>query len=434
MFYVYDATSMRQGLLQLICAIAVIATGICSAQSADLRSKVHDALEMARPALTAHLKAAAKGATRTGELSLLVLAGIHDGIPVTDPALAAAIKKLAKGKPNQTYDIALRLIVLEACPTFPKRMELAKKDAKKLLTHRCDEGTFQYQRHPATWDLSNTQYGALGLRSADAMGIKIPKQVWTHMAREVGKQQDPHGGFGYTRQNNGWKSYPSMTAAGIAVLAICKQAVGDNYVRADAIQKQIDRGWSYLDKHKQSIGSVDERWCYYFHYGLERAAILCDVDKIAGKTDWYAEGARMFVEEQLSGGGWSSRKDGLPGTHLSGKRGDSVPTSFAILFLRRKFQKNVGPLTVNIVRLVNIGPRSKSKAIDECARQLVKRGKDAMPDVLDALRSDVVPQRQAAAQALQGIVGEVFGYDASKDREANAKAVNKATHWYLRNR
>lgn len=425
---------MRPRLLQLICAISVTVAGICRAQNADLRSKIHDALDMARPALIAHLKTAAKGATRTGELSLLVLAGIYDGIPVTDPALAAAIKKLAKGKPNQTYDIALRLIVLEACPTFPKRLELAKKDTKKLLSHRCDEGTFQYQRRPATWDLSNTQYGALGLRSALAMGIKIPKQVWTQMARQIGKQQDPFGGFGYTRQRNGWKSYPSMTAAGIAVLAICKQALGDNYARAAIIEKQILGGWSYLDKQKQSIGSVEERWCYYFHYGLERAAILCDVEKIAGKTDWYVEGARMFVEEQLSGGGWSSRKDGFPGTHLSRKRGDSVPTSFAILFLRRKFQKNVGPLTPNIVRLVNIGPHSKRKDVDECARQLVKRGKDAMSGVLRALRSDVEPQRRAAAQALQGIVGEVFGYDAKKDREANTKAVNKATHWYMKNR
>src|SRR5690606_35232158 len=152
-------------------------------------------------------------------------------------------------------------------------------------------------------------------------------------------------------------------------------------------------------------GSVDERWCYYFHYGLERAAILCDIDQVGGVTDWYAKGAQMFVDEQLSGGGWSSKKDGLPGTHLSNKRGDSVPTSFAILFLRRKFQKEVGPLTENIVRLVNIGPYSKQKDVEECASQLVKRGKDAMPEILEALRSEVEPQRVAAAKAFKDIAG-----------------------------
>ncbi len=425
---------MRQRLLHLFCAFSVTAAGTCDAQNADLRSKVNDALEMARPALIAHLRTAAKGSTRTGELSLLVLAGISDGIPVTDYALAAAIKKLAKAKPSQTYDIALRLIVLEACPTFPNRMELAKQDTKQLLTHRCDEGTFQYHRRPSTWDLSNTQYGALGLRSAWAMGIKVPKQVWAQMAREIGEQQGPYGGFGYTRHRNGSKPYPSMTVAGIAVLAICKQALGANYARVDIIDKQISRGWSYIDKSKKSIGSVAERWCYYFHYGLERAAILCDVDKIAGKTDWYAKGAGMLIEEQLSGGGWSSKKDGFPGTHLSGKRGDSVPTSFAILFLRRKFQKNVKPLTANIVRLVNMGPFSKQKDIDECARQLIKRGKDAMPDLISALRSEVESQRQAAAKALQGIVGDVFGYDAKNDRDANRSAIRKVELWWLKNR
>jgi hypothetical protein len=142
----------------------------------------------------------------------------------------------------------------------------------------------------------------------------------------------------------------------------------------------------------------------------------------------------MLIEEQLSGGGWSSKKDGFPGTHLSGKRGDSVPTSFAILFLRRKFQKNVKPLTANIVRLVNMGPFSKQKDIDECARQLIKRGKDAMPDLISALRSEVESQRQAAAKALQGIVGDEFGYDAKNDRDANRSAIRKVELWWLKNR
>src|SRR5690606_32238484 len=139
---------------------------------------INDALDMARPALVAHLKDACKSSTRAGELSLLVLAALHDGMPVDDPVLAKAIEKLAKAKPRQTYDLALRLIVLEACPTFPHRMAVAKQDTEALLDHRCDEGTFQYEAHPSTWDLSNTQYGALGLRAAWSMGIKVPKAVW----------------------------------------------------------------------------------------------------------------------------------------------------------------------------------------------------------------------------------------------------------------
>lgn len=425
---------MGPRLLQLFCAVTLAAVGTCSAQSPDLRSKINDALEMARPALIGHLKAASRGATRAGELALLVLAGIHDGIAVDEPALRAAIKKLSKARPHRTYDIALRLLVLEACPTFPDRMKIAKKDAALLLNHRCDEGAFQYEKRPSTWDLSNTQYGALGLRAAKSLGIKIPSNVWSKLAREVGDQQAPDGGFCYTRKRYGWDPYPSMTVAGIAVLAVCRQALGDQYPRKKHVDKQINNAWAWMQANSTSIGSVKEKWSYYYHYGLERAAILCDVEKVGGVTDWYSQGATMFVDEQLSGGGWSSSRDGYPGHNLSNKRGHSVPTAFAILFLRRKFQKEAGPLTENIIRLVNIGPSSEQKDIDECARQLVQRGKEAMPKVLKALRSDVEPQRHAALQALKEIAGGSFGFDAKADRNKNRSAVRKAELWYLKNR
>ena len=142
----------------------------------------------------------------------------------------------------------------------------------------------------------------------------------------------------------------------------------------------------------------------------------------------------MLVDEQLPGGGWRSTTDGFPGGHLSGGRGDLVPTSFAVLFLRRKFQKTVGPITERVVVLANIGPLSKQPDVDACAAELVRRGKPAMPEVLNALRSEIEPQRRAAAAALQGIAGEVFGFDAGKDVATNRDAVRKAELWFLKNR
>ena len=62
------------------------------------------------------------------------------------------------------------------------------------------------------------------------------------------------------------------------------------------------------------------------------------------------------------------------------------------------------------------------------------RGKAAMPEVLAALRSEVGPQRRAAAAALATIAGESFGYDPAKDAEQNRDAVRAAELWYLRNR
>jgi len=423
---------MAQRHFALSWAAASTLMGAALAQDAALDSRINQALELARPALTDHLKAASKGTQRVGELALLVLAGIHDGIPVSDSALQSAIKKLAKAKPDQTYDIALRLIVMEACPTFPGRSKTAKEDAALLLNHRCDKGTFQYFKRPSTWDLSNTQYGALGLRAAAAMGIKISRRVWSKLAKTIGGHQLVDGGFAYAPRGTG--ATASMTVAGIAVLAICREALGDSHRDAKKLSSKLDRGWQWMAANKHTIGSIKEPWCFYYHYGLERAAILCDLKLVGGVTDWYAEGAAMLLDEQLSNGGWRSLKSGFGGHLLSGQRGQTVSTSFAILFLRRKFQKLVGPVTAQVVRLVNIGPASKQKDVDECARQLVKRGKEAMPDLLKALRSDVEPRRMAAAQALKQIAGEVFGFDARLDRDANRRAIRKAELWYLKNR
>ncbi|HEX6812216.1 MAG TPA: prenyltransferase/squalene oxidase repeat-containing protein [Planctomycetota bacterium] len=399
----------------------------------DLQEKINHTLEEARPALMAHLRNVAQGTSRIGELALLMLAAIHDGVEPTDPVFETAQKRLAKAMPAQTYDLALRLMVLEALPAFPDRLELAQADAKELLRHR-DRGAFTYQTNGNRWDLSNTQYAALGLRSAKAIGVTIDKSVWNDMAREIGSQQNSYGGFAYQARNRGFdpEGYASMTAAGIAVLAICRQAVDGDDKRDAELDKKIARGWEWFRHNLATIGSTTERWSFYFHYGLERAAILTDVTKI-GTVDWYEKGARMFVDAQQPGGGWDSRTDGYNWGDMAGK-GNSVATAFAVLFLRRKFQKSLGPVTPRPVMLAAVGPTSGQKDIESCTAELVRRGVGAMPDVLKALRCEVEPRRRAASVALVAIAGEGFGYDPALDAEQNREALRKAELWYLRNR
>ena len=418
----------RFGVLLALCAAP------CTAQRRGLADDVEQALADARPALTAHLAAAARSAGRPGELALLCLAGLHDGMSASDGALGDALARLAKAKPNQTYDLALRLLVLEACPTFPDRAKLAKRDLKTLLSHRSPYGAFEYYKQPSSWDLSNTQYGALGLRAAALMGLTVRKEVWARLSRTIGRNQTKSGGFDYGPVKAGSLPNPSMTVAGIAVLAICRQALGESDRSVKRIDEQLRGAWSWLAGRSDAIGSTQERWSYYFHYGLERAAILCDVVTVGDKADWYAAGARMLIDDQLSGGGWSSSQDAFSGIHLSKRRGHSVPTAFAVLFLRRKFQKTARPITARVIRVVNIGPRSKQADVDECARQLIAQGKVAMPEVIKAMRSDVGAQRQVAAKALAAITGELFGFDPALDRDGNRRAVRGAELWYLKNR
>ena len=192
-----------------------------------LQSRVNQALELARPALLEHLHTASTPNTRAGELALMTLAALHEGVDAADPVLVAAQKRLAKANPAETYDLALRLLVLEVAPTFPDRIELAKRDAKELLRHRDECGAFSYQVNGNNWDLSNTQYAALGLRAAKAMGVTIDHSVWTQMAQTIGAEQENSGGFAYQSRKRGFDAggYASMTAAGITVLAICRQAI-----------------------------------------------------------------------------------------------------------------------------------------------------------------------------------------------------------------
>jgi hypothetical protein len=155
---------------------------------------------------------------------------------------------------------------------------------------------------------------------------------------------------------------------------------------------------------------------------------------MVGAVDWYAKGAAMLVDAQLPGGGWVSSTDGYQGGQLGRGGGNSVPTAFAVLFLRRKFQKELGPVTPRTVVLAAVGHTTKQKDIEACTAELVRRGKSAMPDLLKALRCEVEPRRRAAVGALVAIAGEGFGYDPAQDEEKNRDALRKAELWYLRNR
>jgi hypothetical protein len=423
-------------LVASLAPIAVPAQAVTDATQAE----VEQALDRARPALLTHLRAAMVRTEAPGPLALLLLACLHDGIPADHALMAPAIQALARARPDNTYALALRLLVMADCPPFPDRASLAAADCKRLLRHRDRSGCFGYQEDAPQWDLSNTQYAVLGLRAAQALGVKVTSEVWQRLGREVAAQQDAQGGFGYALRRGAAHSYASMTAAGIAVLAICAQALPASQHAAE-FARGIERGWQWFARHPEAIGAKEREWSLYFHYGLERAAILCDVVRI-GEIDWYLRGAGMLVRTQLDGGGWADQTitvaepvgGKVGGRSLRPGHGELVATSFAVLFLRRGFQKQLGPVTPRQVLLANLGAHSKAADIDACAEGLIARGKDAVEEVLKALRSEIGPQRAAAAKALHRLAGETFGFDPALGPEQNSAACRRAELWHLRQR
>lgn len=425
------AAATAQGGAKPKRAAAPAGAAAAAQDPAKLAERVAQALDDARPALLAHLQEATARRNRAGELALVLLAATHDGVDPKDKRFVAAVDELADANALGAYDLALRLMVMEALPDFPGRKQLAAADAKELLACRDRSGAFGYNARPGRWDLSNTQYGALGLRAAAALGVAIERGVWSKLADAIGDEQDNYGGWDYDQ--GGGVAYASMTAAGIAVLAICQQQLAADGEAPKWIDQKLARGWQWFARNAKVVGNPNERSSFYFHYGLERAAILCDVQKV-GELDWYAAGATMLCDEQDDGGGWRSPVDHGAGSVLSKGRGDLVSTSFAVLFLRRKFQKVAGPITQHVVVFANLGPKSKPEDVDACAKGLVARGKAALPEVFHALRSEIGSQRQAAALALAAIAGQDFGYDPARDAQQNRDAIHAAELWHLRNR
>ena len=276
-------------------AIATLTTFL-PAQEESLESRVTEALEKARPVLLAQLSRASGG-----QLALLCLAAVHDEVPAQNEVFAGAIDRLSKAELQQTYELSLRLMVMAEYPEFPDRKAQAKRDIGWLLRNRVRGGFSYNQMSTGQWDLSNTQYGALGMRAAESLGFNISKRIWRDLLRAVASGQSANGGFGYTLA--GRSPYASMTVAGIVVMQVCEQYLGTQVPTSLKVDARLAKAWEWMRRNVRKIGDPGARWSYYFHYGLERAAILSDVVRVADK-DWYELGAEMLLEQQLANGGW----------------------------------------------------------------------------------------------------------------------------------
>lgn len=408
---------------------AVLAVGSSAQDSkpAEASPQILAALERARPALLKHLERS-EGAM----LALLVLAAAQDGVPQNDPKFVTALGKLDACNLTDTYGLALRLMAYAELEKPQRLVKRIRDDCKKLLAQQCPTGGFSYGKGAGdVWDLSNTQFGALGLRAAAALGCEIPRERWLSLANLVLRFQDYGGGFGYVRFSKD-KPYSSMTVAGIGALEICRQQLATDEVSAE-LAKAIENAWRWQADHASDIGAWDVGNTVYFHYGLERAGVLSGRHKV-GDRDWYRVGAEMLLAHQRHGGGWVSAMDFPSGeVNPAAGIGNPVATAFAVLFLRKRFQKVlITPLTpAREVRLDALDAQASDSAIEAAARIEIARGKPAIPGLLMALRSEVGARRRAALIAFTKLAGKDFGLDAAKGPAEQAAELRAAEAWWL---
>jgi hypothetical protein len=282
-----------------------------------------------------------------GQTALSLYALLKSGVSRVHPSVHRALAYLRAHPPVKTYSIGCTLMALQA---------LAQEDLREWMQELVDQLIAgQGDDRPGIWsypgieaDLSVTQYAILGLQAARKAGLKIPDKVWQKTLEGVfklqTKQENPRStaeelgdlagpgarsaGFSYRPTGQHGNPTGSMTTAGIAVVAICEQA----------LRRKLSESWKIRVSKAQRMGLIwlTDRFTvesnpgktdrhHYYLYGLERIGSLLGIDAI-GTRDWYWEGAAHLLPRQNKGGKWK----------------DETNTCFAMLFLARATAPTTG--------------------------------------------------------------------------------------------
>lgn len=253
-----------------------------------------------------------------------------------------------------------------------------------LQKHQDPSGLWKYPIYGDA-DVSNAQFAVLALKAAHRLGVKVDKQVFWHAAVSlVGMQQksgpavtsfpvpaadrpiaglhdkraaeakvkkERHGGTQEREeppreagtvvriQARGWGYKPgdaprgSMTAAGIAILVVCKSELEGYKKFEEQLGEEVDRairdgaGWLAHNFAADRNPGADPDWLFYYLYTLERAGTLLALERF-GQRAWYEEGGRVILAKQQSDGGFDAQTQGSADGGLAG-------TCLALLFLKR---------------------------------------------------------------------------------------------------
>ncbi len=267
-----------------------------------------------------------KKADNAGHTALNALALVKSGIPGDHPAIRKALNHISLCRVYRTYDIAVVIMLLEAVDTVKHKAWIERCAAQLIDTQKA--GLWAYPT--SALDLSNTQYAALGLRSAAAAGVRVHRKVWEDLLDKTIARQGNYGGWGY---RTGSKPTGSMTCAGLTCILICREQlekVGRGTTASTKSERAFRKGLDWFDRHfiadrnpQPHTDSKYDRWKFYYLYGVERLGALAGRKTFGGKN-WYNEVAAWLLKHQHGNGDWGTAY----GEYL-------MNTPFALLFLIR---------------------------------------------------------------------------------------------------
>ncbi len=328
----------------------------------------------------------ARGSDEKGGLALVGLAMLKSDQsrdhPKIKTAVAACQAQAAlvrrSGIGEHTYSTCICAIFLCELDAQKYRTDIESL-MKGIAARQRPNGCWSYKIHNYD-DTSQSQFGMLALWSAHNNGFQVQAAQVERALNWFLRVQDNGGGWNYDPldpnriRSNQSGTTPGMTAAGLGSVYVGSHLLG--FTAAKEQERKVESGLpSALQdvnakkkkaariiplratgtnaaavKSAQALGEawfakggwrfMEERWKYYYIYGLERC--MSFKEHVTGKYEqepkWYNDGVAFLASQQSASGAWESQT------------GAAVGTAFAILFLTRSTQKSLQKVESGRVR------------------------------------------------------------------------------------
>lgn len=312
---------IRSGLLSLLAVIAGLITPATTADEitqaqveemveamvAEFRLR-HDPVRHWEPAVYPDDNTAQP----TGRTALVALAMLEAGEPAQSEKLSEALRWIAENPANGTYAIAVRLMVW--CRMPEEYRPLAQAELQRLLDRfSLEAGGWDYIPEPRPWlvDQSLTQYALQAIADAQEAGLKVPPRIIDMVRGRFLALQTEDGGWGYQKATDTPRG--SMTAAGLATLALCERIRPANDRTRKAVERSISRAIAWLDRHfdpetnpghtprmSEGNGKAGDYWLYYWLHALERAGRATGLRRFSNQ-DWFEACATSIRDRMFQG-------------------------------------------------------------------------------------------------------------------------------------
>ncbi len=223
----------------------------------------------------------------TGRTALAVLALLEAGEPAQSEKVFDAIKWLAANPAPFTYAIATRIMVWTR---LPEEFEsLAERDLARLLENfSMEAGGWDYGPNPRTGyvDQSLTQFAMQAVADAERAGLDVPPRLIDMVRGRFLSKQCKDGGWGYKNADD--EPRGSMTAAGLATMALCERVRPGNDRTRDAVARSINGAVEWLDERFEPGANpgLGDYHVYYWMHALERAGRATGLRRFRDR-DWF---------------------------------------------------------------------------------------------------------------------------------------------------